>query len=52
MQPKGAGMHLDQALVDAAIDLLKRRFPASDGVAAAVYTDDGTILTSVALQPE
>ena len=45
-------MHLDQRLVDAAIDLLNQRFPASDGVAAAMYTDDGAILTSVAFQPE
>lgn len=45
-------MHLDQRLVDAAIDLLNRRFPATDGIAAAMYTDGGAILTSVAFQPE
>ena len=45
-------MHLDQRLVDAAITLLDQRFPGSDGVAAAMYTDQGTILTSVFFQPE
>ena len=41
-------MTLDQRLVDAAVDQLTRRWP--DGgyrVAAAVYLDDGEILTSV-----
>lgn len=45
-------MKLDQALVDAAIDLLERRFPMAEGIAAAMYTDDGQILTSVVFQPE
>jgi len=45
-------MKLDQALVDAAIDLLKKRFPDSEGIAAAIYTDDGQTLTSVVFDPE
>jgi cytidine deaminase len=45
-------MKLDQALVDAAIELLKRRFPEQGGVAAALYTDDGQIHTSVNFDPE
>ena len=44
-------MQLDQALVDVAIDLLEQRFPAMKGAAAAMYVDDGTILTSVVFQP-
>lgn len=45
-------MHLDQALVDAAIDLLQQRFPDRGGIAAALYTADGDILTSIAFEPE
>ena len=45
-------MHLDQTLVDAAVELLNRRFPAMDGIAAAMYTEDGSILTGVFFQPE
>jgi cytidine deaminase len=45
-------MPIDQALVDAAIDLLERRFPQDGGIAAAMYTDAGDLLTSVAFQPE
>lgn len=45
-------MHLDQSLVDTAIDLLKRRFPDAEGIAAAMYTEDGRILTGVFFQPE
>lgn len=53
MQPnEEIAMKLDQALVDAAIDLLEQRFPNAEGIAAALYTDDGQILTSVAFQPE
>ena len=44
-------MQLDQRLVDAAITQLEARFPGG-GVAAAVYTDDGAIVTGVAFQPE
>jgi cytidine deaminase len=41
---------LDQRLVDAAIDQLTRRWPEGGWhVAAAVYLDDGEILTSVGL---
>ncbi|WP_282692176.1 cytidine deaminase [Streptomyces sp. CC208A] len=43
-------MTLDQALVDAAIAQLDRRWPADEpGGAAAVRLDDGRILTSVGL---
>lgn len=45
-------MGLDQRLVDAAIALLERRFPGAGGIAAAVATDDGQILTGVSFQPE
>jgi len=44
-------MKLDQQLVDAAISLLETRFPAADGIAAAMYTADGTLLTSVYFEP-
>lgn len=43
---------LDQALVDAAKDLLKGRFPGQEGIAAAMYTQDGAVLTSVFFEPE
>lgn len=43
-------MQLDQVLVDAAIAQAERRWPAGEsGGAAAVYLDDGRILTSVGL---
>lgn len=43
-------MTLDQALVDAAVDLMNRRWPADEeGGAAAVRLADGGILTSVGL---
>lgn len=45
-------MGLDQRLVDAAIALLEQRFPGQEGIAAALYTDDGRILTGVNFQPE
>ena len=45
-------MRLDQRLVDAAIRLLEERFPGEGGVAAAMYTADGDILTGVSFQPE
>ena len=45
-------MHLDQTLVDAAVELLNQRFPAMEGIAAAMYTKDGSILTGVFFQPE
>jgi cytidine deaminase len=40
-------MRLDQALVDAAIELAETRWPAGESGAAAMYTEDGRILTSV-----
>jgi cytidine deaminase len=43
---------LDQTLVEAAIELLESRFPESEGIAAAVRTDDGQVLTSVVFVPE
>lgn len=45
-------MKLDQALVDAAINLLENRFLSTEGIAAAMYTDDGQILTSIVFDPE
>nr|WP_221376329.1 cytidine deaminase [Actinoplanes polyasparticus] len=43
-------MQLDQRLVDAAVDQMNRRWPADQyGGAAAVYLEDGQILTSVCL---
>ncbi len=43
-------MNLDQRLVDAAIDQMNRRWSADEyGGAAAVYLEDGQILTSVCL---
>jgi cytidine deaminase len=45
-------MRLDQDLVDAALELLERRFPGEEGIAAAMYTDDGEVLTSVFFEPE
>lgn len=40
-------MKLNQKLIDAAIDLMKSRFPSGSGGAAALYTEDGAIFTSV-----
>ena len=45
-------MHLDQNLVDAARGLLESRFPGEEGIAAAMYTDDGAVLTGVFFEPE
>jgi cytidine deaminase len=45
-------MKLDQTLVNTAIALLERRFPGKGGIAAAMYTRDGDILTSVNFEPE
>ncbi len=40
-------MHLDQHLVDAAVDFVERRFPGQAWAgAAAMYTEDGEILIS------
>jgi cytidine deaminase len=45
-------MKLDQALVQAAIDLLNARFASAGGLAAAIRTEDGDILTSIFFQPD
>ena len=45
-------MKLDQQLIDRAIELLHQRFPDSGGLAAAAYTADGTIYTSVVFDPD
>jgi cytidine deaminase len=42
---------VDQRLVDAAADLLRARFPGQGGVAAAVYTAEGDLFTSVVFEP-
>jgi cytidine deaminase len=43
-------MRLDQRLVDAAIEFVERRFPGANEGAAAMYTEDGEILVSTALE--
>jgi len=48
----GVQMQLDQDLVDAARELLERRFPGEEGIAVAMYTDDGDVLTGVFFEPE
>lgn len=45
-------MKLDQTLYHAAATLLKTRYPTTGGLAAALYTADGALLTSVHFQPE
>jgi cytidine deaminase len=45
-------MPVDQTLFDAAVALLNSRFPGQEGIAAAMYTADGDILTSVYFEPE
>jgi cytidine deaminase len=44
-------MKLDQNLLDAAIDLMNRRFPNEGGLAAAAYTAEGNLYTSVVFDP-
>lgn len=39
---------MEQKLYQAAIDLIKKRYPSGWGEAVAMYTEDGKILTSVA----
>lgn len=41
-------MDVGQDLFNAAVNLIKTRFPQGDGYAAAMLTEDGQILTSVA----
>ena len=43
---------IDQALIDAASALLRERFPDAGGVAAALYTAEGDLFTSVLFDPE
>ena len=45
-------MKLDQKLVDAAVEMLNQAYPNKDGIAAAMYTEDGDILTSIMFQPD
>jgi len=45
-------MPVDQTLVEAAISLLQHRFPNAGGIAAAMYTAEGQLLTSVVFEPE
>lgn len=45
-------MKLDQRLVDAATVLLNARFKNEGGIAAAMYTEDGDILTGIVFDPE
>ncbi|MDV2582391.1 cytidine deaminase [Alkalibacillus haloalkaliphilus] len=40
-------MNIEQKLYQTAIELLERRYPSDWGGAAAMYTEDGQILTSV-----
>ncbi|MFJ7829486.1 cytidine deaminase [Peribacillus sp. NPDC097284] len=41
-------MNIEQRLYQAAIELITRRYPSGWGGAAAMYTEDGKFLTSVA----
>lgn len=41
-------MDIEQKLYQAAIELIEKRYPTGWGGAAAMYTNDGEILTSVA----
>ncbi len=41
-------MNIEQKLYNAAIDLVKNRYPSGWGGAAAMYTEDGQVLTSAA----
>lgn len=41
-------MDIEQKLYQAAIDLIEKRYPSGWGGAAAMYTENGQILTSVA----
>ncbi|RWZ58594.1 cytidine deaminase [Halobacillus fulvus] len=41
-------MNIEQQLFEEAVQLIENRYPSGWGGAAAMYTNDGTILTSVA----
>ncbi len=43
-------MKIDKRLVDSAITLMETRFPRGQGGAAAMYTEDGEILTSIGVE--
>ncbi len=43
-------MKINQTLIDAAIALMKEKYPNTAGGAAALYTEDGKILTSVGIE--
>ena len=43
-------MRLDQKLIESAIEQAKLRFPTGNAGAAALYTSDGDILTSVCFE--
>lgn len=45
-------MKLDQKLIDRAKATLEQRFPNDGGLAAAAYTSDGDIYTSVVFDPD
>jgi cytidine deaminase len=45
-------MKLDQKLVDAAIELLDKAYPNKDGIAAAMYSSDGDIFSSIMFLPD
>jgi cytidine deaminase len=45
---RGTKMNIEQRLYQAAIDLIKNRYPVGWGGAAAMFTEGGEILTSVA----
>lgn len=41
-------MSIEQKLYESAVGLIKQRYPTGWGGAAAMYTEDGKVLTSVA----
>lgn len=41
-------MNIEQILYQSAIELIEKRYPSGWGGAAAMYTEDGKILTSIA----
>lgn len=43
---------LDERLVETARALLRERFPVGEGVASALYTADGEVLTGVHFDPD
>ncbi len=45
-------MKLDQHLVDQAKALLEERYPGAGGIAAAMYTEVGEVLTGIVFDPE